>query len=391
MAAIPLETLLVRATKAEIYAVALAIAESIGLPVESWQAGDPTRSLYHLESEILSIQEENIVGFIAAGFLDHATGTWLKVLADQVFGVEVPGATHATTKIVLTNNGGGNYPDIQPGDLTFQNSATGKTYRNTTGGALAPKPPSGPAPTLILDIEADDPGSASNAAPGEIDVMVSTSLLGVSCTNPTAAIGLDEQPEDVTRQLCRDKLSSLSPHGPRGIYEYIARTQKFTGTAAVTQARSYGDSETGDVTLYIAGPSGAVTEPDRKLVEAAILEWAVPLCITVEVLSATAVPVEIEYELWIYKTANKTADEVEADVQEALMAMLTTRSIGGDIIPPATAGALYKSMIESTIRSTFPDDAFRVIVTKPAADVPLARNEVPVLGTTAGVVHIVSN
>lgn len=381
--ALSLFDLLIKKTKAEIYARGLEIAEAIGLPVSSWQPGDPTRSLFHLESDMLATLEEVVVGYVASGFLDYATGSWLKILAKQVFNVDVPAATKATTDVTLTNAGGGDYPGIVAGDLTFRSSVNGKTYTNTTGGNL------GPLGTLTVTVVADEAGSASSAGVGEIDELVTT-MLGVTCSNAAVAVGTDEQDEDTTRQQCRDKLGSLSPNGPKDAYRWCARNPDLTGTNAVTRVRVFSDSDTGDVTIYLAGAAGGVTEPVLSAVEAAIVENVTPLCITPTVLAANEVDVPVTYELWVYKGVNKTAGEVEADVAAALEALFASREIGGDIIPPATTGKLYKSLIESTIRGVYPDLAFRVSVTAPAADVSLTNSQVATLGTVTPTVHIVT-
>lgn len=380
--AVPLLTLLVQETKEKIYDYAIGVAESLGLPVTSWQPGDPTRSLFHIESELLATLEEIVVNFVKAGFLDYATGVWLKVLAEQVFGVTVPEATFATTTVTLTNGGGGLYT-VDPGDLTFKSSITGKTYRNTTGGTLNP----GPATTLDVTVVAEEAGSASSAGVGEIDELVTT-LLGVTCSNATAAVGIDEQDEATTRQQCRDKLGALSPNGPRDAYAYVARNSELTGTTGVTRVRVVGDSTTGEVTVYLAGPAGAVSNPDRALVEDAIVEWATPLCVTPTVLAASNVTVPVTYTLWCYDTVNLTAAEVEAAVEDALEELFATRPIGGDIIPPAATGSLYHSLVESTIRGVFPQ-IFRVTLAAPAGDTALTNAQVAVLGTVTATVNIV--
>jgi uncharacterized phage protein gp47/JayE len=378
---IQLETLLIEESKDSIYDTAIGIAETIGLPVSTWQAGDPTRSLYHIEAELLATLETVIVNFIRAGFLDYATGDWLKVLADQVFGVTVPGAIAATCTVRLTNNGGGLYT-IAAGDLTLKNTTSGRTYRNTTGGVLA----SGPGTALDITVVADDLGSEGSAAVGEIDELV-TGLLGVTCTNLTPAVGVDEQDESTTRAQCRAKLDSLSPNGAKGAYSYVALNSELTGTSAITRVRVYSESDTGDVTVYLAGAAGAVAEVDRAAVEQAILDWATPLCITPAVLSASNVTVPVTYELWVYKSVNKSSAEIQEDIENALEQMFATRPIGGDIIPPAT-GALYHSMIESTIRGLYPE-TFRVTLSSPSGDTTIANNQVAALGAVSGVIHIV--
>jgi hypothetical protein len=398
MTQVSLESLLIEATKEEIYDYSIDIAEVIGLPVDTWQAGDPTRSQFHVEAELLSSLESVAVGFIRSGFLEYAAelakaapgdvkaAMWLKIIAKQVFNVDVPEATYATTDVTFTNNGGGFYPDIEPGAITVKNEITGKTYRNTTGGP-GTNIESGPGTTLTLTVVADEPGAESSSGPGEITEMVTT-LLGVTCTNATAAVGTDEQDPDTTVQQCRDKLSSFSPNGPKGAYSYVARNPALTGTNAITRAREYGDSETGDVTVYLAGPSGAILEADRALVEAAILQWATPLCITPTVLSVTPIPIAVTYEVWVYKRSNKTAAELEDEILTALENLFARRPIGGDVIPPATTGSMFHSLIESTIRSVNPE-IFRVSLTSPAGDTPIANGQVATLSTVTATVNLV--
>lgn len=379
---VSLASLIVEETKEVIYNTGIAIARTIGLPVDTWQAGDPSRSLYHVTAELLSSLEGTAAGYIRSGFLDYASGDWLKILADQVYGVTVPAATYASTTVTLTNGGGGYY-EIDAGDLTFKNSTTGKTYRNTTGGILA----SGPATTLDVDVTADEAGSDSSAAATEIDELV-TQLLGVTCSNATAATGTDEQDEAVTRAQCRAKLDTLSPNGPKGAYDFVAKDPDLAGTSACTRSRTYSDSDTGDVTVYLAGPSGAVAEADRALIEDAILDWATPLCITPTVLSATNVTVDVTYALWIYKSVNLDATEIETAIETALEEMFADRPIGGDIIPPATTGKMYRSLIESTIRGVYPQ-AFRVSVTVPTGDTDIDNGEVAALGTVTATINLV--
>lgn len=389
---ISLATLLTPITKTKFYERALLIAQQLGLPVTSWQPGDPTRSLYHIESELLESMEGGRIGFLSSGFLGLATGAWKAVCAKQIYNVDVPAATFATTKVVLTNTGDRYFPDIVAGELTLRASSTGKTYHNTTGGTLNV----GPGTTLEIEVEADEAGSESTAAAGEIDEIVTT-MIGVTCTNPTVAIGLDEQDEATTEKQCLDKLDSFSPNGPRGAYTYVARNSALTGTRNILDARTFSDSETGDVTLYLKGPSGAVAEADRALVEAAVVQYATPLCVTPTVLSAAAVPVAVTYELWVYRSVNRTADEVRADVLAALNAMVASHPIGGDIISEGSPGKLYASLVESTIRSVYKtngasrDPVFRISMSAPSADVSLTQGQVITLGAVTGTITFVED
>ena len=377
-------SLILTETAQAIYDYGIGVATAIGLPVTSWQAGDPTRSAFWVVARKLEALETNVAGYVRSGFLDHATGAWLKLLADQVFGVTVADATYATATITLTNGSTNEYA-FDAGDLTFKAPSTGKTYHNTSSGTLL----RGPATTLTLDIEADEAGSGSSAAIGDITELVTT-YDGVTCTNPTAAVGVDEQDESVTRQDCRDMQDALSPDGARGAYSYVVRTPKYGGTSAITRTRPYGDSTTGVVTMYLAGPSGGSSAADVALAQAAVVRWCTPLCMTPVLAAASNVTVAVTYELWIYKSVNKTVAEIKTAVSTALTTMFAARPIGGDIIAPATTGKLYQSLIAKTVLDTFAQ-GFRVSVTTPAGDTSLTNAQVAVLGTITATVNLVDD
>ncbi len=100
------------------------------------------------------------------------------------------------------------------------------------------------------------------------------------------------------------------------------------------------------------------------------------------VANSTATNVDVAYTLWLYTSVGQTSAAIEAAVAAALGAMFASRPIGGDIVPPATTGTLYQSLIASTIAETFPADTFRVAVTSPAGDTALAINAVAVTATS---------
>lgn len=376
-----LASLLVIEPLSRIYQTALDLANASGLPVTSWQAGDPTRTTLYAQAEALATREPNAAGYIASGFLDYATGVWLKVHAEQQFGVIVPPAIRATTDVTITNPGGGFYPSKLPGELLFKNSTTGATYTSTTGGTLA----SGPGTTLTVTVVADEGGARGSASVGEINQMI-TPLGASTCTNAIAAVGVDEQAEETTREQCRARRGRATPNGPKDAYTDVALDPLLTGTYAITGARAYADSDVGYVTVYLRGPSGAVLAADRTLVETAILKNATPLCITPTVLSCAAVTVPVVYSMSIYKRANLTVAEAAALVNTSLLSLFASRPIGGDIVAPATTGKIYASQILSAIKS-ISGDAFRVVVTTPAGDTSLTNDQVAALGTvTASIV-----
>lgn len=375
--------LLIEETQAEILAAELQIATAIGLPVTSWQPGDPTRSLFMAESVKLGVLEQEVVGYIQSGFLDYAQGQWLTVVAQQQFNVIVPGATFATTQVTLTNSLGAVF-DLAAGDVQVKNSTSGATYTNSTGGHLA-----GPG-TLTVTVIADEAGSASSAGAGEIDTMV-TDLIGVSVTNPTAAVGTDQQAPATTVQQCRDKWGSLSPNGPAAAYSFVALNSTLTGITTPTRVRVYPDSVTGDVTVYVAGASGALSGGDVTAVQNAITQYATPLTITPTVSSATGVTVAVTYTIWLYKSVNQTTTQIQTAIQTALENLFAAAPIGGDIIPPAATGNLYQSEIEACIGSVFAAKTFRVSISAPSGDTALTNGQVPQLGTVTATVNLIAD
>lgn len=377
-------------TKAAIYARGLAVATSLGLVTTSWAAGDPTRSLYHFLSEILEALEVNVAGYVASGFLDYATGDWLTILAEQLYGVTRTAATYASTTVTLSNGGGGYY-EIAAGDIRVQNSASGATYTNTSGGTLTAALT--PGATLVIDITADETGSGSNAGAGDIDTIV-TSMLGVTCANATAAIGVDEEEDADLRERCRARLGMLSPNGPRDVYDYVVRSPElmaeFLGGAAmgITRSRTIADDSTGAVTVYVAGASGAVSGDNVTAAQAALEAYAAPLCITPTAVNCSAVPIAVTYSVWMYTSVGEDEAAIEATISDAIDAVLLSRPIGGDIVAPATTGKLYQSILAAAIRAAYPDHIFRVSVATPSGDTALAINEVVTAGTHSGTVHL---
>lgn len=372
-----LSSLIVAQTKTVLYDFAIDVAETVlgEDVVTSWQPGDPTRSLYHALAEMLAALEASVVRYVRSGFLEYATGTWLQERAFQSYGVTYIAATYATTDVTITNTGGGEAV-WEAGDLTFLNTSTGATYRNTTGGTLAP----GVGQTLTVTVVADVAGSASSAGVGDIDDLV-VNVLGVTCSNAAAAVALDVEEDEPLRVRCRNSLGALSPNGPAAAYVYVATTPALSLAANVTRARAYGDSVTGHPLLVLAGPSGAVTSDDRSAVELAIVTYAMPLCITPEVVSASNVSIPVTYSLWIYTSVGKTEAEIEAAIETALHALFVARPVGGDIIAPASTGKIYRAMILAKIQAVYPSYTFQLTVSAPSGDTALANDEVAILGS----------
>lgn len=370
--------------KSAIYARGLAVASGLGLDVASWGAADPTRSLFHFLSSALADLEVTVAGYAGTVALDYASGPWLTLLASQVFQVERDESTYASTVVTLSNSGGGYY-EIEPGDVRVRNSASGATFTNTSGGTLTGA--FTPGATLRLDVRADEAGTGSTSMVHELDELVTT-MIGVTCSNATAAIGRDEESDAALRDRCRAKLGTLSACGPRDSYDYVVRSSDLTGSDEITRSRTLTDDATGAVRVIVGSASGAVTGAALADAQTAVDRYSAPHCFRATVENCVTATIPITYELWAYDSIGDDEATIEANVLAALSTMIAARPIGGDIIAPATTGAIYQSLIAATIRDTYPDHAFRVVVLLPATDTALAVNEAVALGTVLAAISI---
>lgn len=310
--AIDVDTLITETTEDEFLQQGLDALQAAGVSTTSWRVDDPTRVSFVFLAQVLGAREQMQTDFIRSGFLSKAEGDWLKVLALELYGVEVPEPTHATSTLSLTNAGGGYY-NMAIGDVLFSSSTSGKTYRNTTAFSFA-----GPG-SLTVEVEADEAGSDSSAGVNDIDTIVSPPMLGVSITASTVAVGQDSQSDAWIRQQCEATLGALSPNGPPDAYEYVARNSTLTGTDEVTRAYSDPDAVDGATTVYVASASGAASGAAVTAVQDAIMLWAKPIGFTPTVVSATEVPIDLEIE---YIGTNMPDEaEVEAVLAAAIGAL----------------------------------------------------------------------
>lgn len=364
--------LFVAITAAQFLESGLAVARVLGLPVTSWRTGDPTKAAFKFLAEALAEREGISVEFVKSGFLHEATGDWKTIVAKQVYGVDRTLATYATSTLVLTNSGGGYYSKAA-GEVTVRSSVSGKTYRSTNAIVL-----NGLGSTASLEVTASEPGTDSNALVDEIDEIVTT-MLGVVVTSSTAAVAVDQQSDDELEIQCLATLGALSSNGPPDAYEYVVRNHDLTGEILITRAASTYDSSTGDVTIYIAGVSGAVPGASVTLAQTAVEQWATPLCIKPTVLNSSASSQAV--------TATVTGDYIpaglQASVASAYAAALQALRISTTERPTLLSRSSIISLIQ-TLAVAGGGSNISVSLTVPATDQTISEGYV----ATAGAVSV---
>ncbi len=366
-------------TADEVEAEVLSLCVTADLQTSAWQAGSWVRTIIEILSQEIATKSLVEVEVAKGGLGDLASASWAKLWAKSIYDIDFVAAAPSTGVITLTNASVVQY-DLDPGDLIVAHSVTGKTYRNqATISVLA-------SSTLAnVAISADEVGTSSDAAPGQITVMVS-SLVGVTVTNPAAVLGADEE---TTKQLVtrsRAKLASLSPNGPKDAYNFVATSPTLSATSSpITRSRTSGNQVTGVVSVYIATATGTPTAPNIAIVQAAIDFWAEPWCVQATAIGATEVVINITYTVWI--RSSLTALQIEDAIETALSVYVSTVPVGGVVVPPDT-GNVYVEALTHVIHTTY-STIERVLVTLPAADIVLTANQVPVIGTVTATINII--
>ena len=198
--------------------------------------------------------------------------------------------------------------------------------------------------------------------------MVSPAYAGLSVTNPVYAsgtwvttAGADAESDASLRSRCRARWGTLGRGAADPAYTYLART----GHAAVAQvtkaAVEWGQGD-GTLTVYLAGPSGAVDAEHVATARAWILANK-PGTDNPSVVSATAIPVMFMAEVRVNASADSAANRALAT--DALSAYVAALAIGEDVDLAALYHALYRAagVIDADI-------------TQPAADVSVSNGQI---------------
>lgn len=362
-------------TRDEVNEKFLTILETIGVPARSWRKAGVWRTIVRGAANIYADAALLLTAFNGAKFLETATGDWLTVLARNDFGVERTPASFATGQLTLVNLGG--VYTVAASALRAVNPTTGKLYTNVSPFALSPNQ------TLTIDIEAIELGAASSTAPETI-TQLETVLRGVTVTNAAAVAGNDPETDDDLRQHCRAKLGALSVRGPRTAYEYaVDVATRADGSPVNVNRKSISrSSSTGTVTIYVASASGTPDSVDLAGVTASVEANARPDCVTVSVLTATAVPVARTLTVFVRNVPGISAAAILTAINAALITAIAGYDIGGLPTPPSTQGYLYGDYISGVIKSADPTIYH---VTGLGADTALNEGQVATLSTTISI------
>lgn len=354
------------------------VAKAVGYSVTSWRPGAFSRTLIFMVSRVIAPMTDFGVRIAKSGFLDYAEGDMLGVVAKQVYNVDVVEASFADGFVTLTNASGSPHGPFDPGDIVVSNSATGKSYYNTETITI------GASSALIAAFAAYEIGADSTAVPGAIDTL-ETTLIGVTVANTAPLIGQDLEAAENVRTRCRAKLDSLSPNGSAKAYDYVARTPSLVSGRVITRTQVIAESDTGDVTIYLADDDGAVSSGVADDVEAGILRWCTPQCIEPEAVSATQGTYSPTIHVYVDTTSGLSEATIEARTLAALTAFFRLTPLGGRE-QVFGSGYLYTDAIEDYVARALPE-SWRVTI-EGTSEIPVPVGFVTTLGVATITVHL---
>lgn len=304
-------------------------------PVTNWNPGAPYLFFLQLMSKLLEVSDLLAVLIAKSGFLDLAEGEWLTLLARSFYELERQPAGFAKGQVLFTvAPGAGPYP-ITAGSH-YVSAPTGQRYVTTNP---APVQISSAAPVSI-PVQALVPGDAANIGLNTPLALDAPGLLGVTVTNPVVAngtwlteAGTPEEPDGRLRERCHGRWPQLA--NARGLPP-VAETLislALTVRPDVTKCRVYSNLRNGQaaaqwVTVYLAGPAGAVQPPAVAAVLAALLP-RMGLNDKLDVRSAVAVQVPVVATVNFLAEFNTAANR--AQILANLAALQAVVPIGGRV------------------------------------------------------------
>lgn len=346
-----------------------ATMRSLEVETTAWKPGAVARAIITATAVCLAALSRLTTALARSSFLDTAEGPWLTLTAKQTFFVDRIQATYATGEVTLTNTAGGLYL-LDPEELIFRNARTNKTYVNVEPVEIQPM-----GPDVKVKVRAQEVGSKSNAAPGDVNELLTT-LNGVTCWNHGSIIGFDEESDEELRERCRERPASLSTHGPKKAYQYWAKTAERNGVnLGVRRVKVERLSDYGEVGVTVATAEGGLPADDLAYLDKFLYEKVVPLGVRMYLQNATAKPIGITCQLWV--SSSRTNAQIEAAVRTRLDSLLRDIPIGGETLAEDGPGYVFQDALIEAIRKAVPGEIVRVALDTPTGDIELGANEIP--------------
>ena len=344
---------------------ALVVAQAEGLPTTAWQAGSVPRTLLKADAAALADLHGTQAAIAKGAFLDDAEGAWLTLYAASRFQVTRVAAVFCRGYVRVTVASGAGPYTIPAAGLLVSDGA--RRWRSVNATAITV---TSAAPTDVL-VEAEGSGTDYNAVVGAITILVSPALAGVSVANPVYAdsdwkirSGAAEESDASVRARCRARWGTLGRGATDAAYVYLSRTGH-AYEAQVTRAPVVWGPGDGTLTVYLAGPSGAVS----STVELVVGDWVLankPGTDNPTTMSATAIPVSLLATVTVAAASDSAANRARAT--DALATYFAALDIAEDV----DLGRLYEALYAAA-------GILDADITQPSADVSINNGEIATL------------
>lgn len=343
---IPISALLQAVTATQARALFVQALVNLGVPANLWKQGGVASTILTVVATTYANFSSTVVAALSAGFLPTASGAWLVLLAYYVYGITAIVATSASGSLTLVNPGGGIYT-FATGTAFFGNAATLAQYTNAAPFTLGAATTT--ATVLSIPIQCTTLGSQGNADPGDITVML-TPMGPVTCSNPSALAGQDQEPDDALRTRCTNALAARSVRGPRNAYKW-AITSAVNATTGqnvnINRVSLPTPAGNGTLNVYCASPSGPPSAGDLAAAQASVEANVRPEGIVANVLACSVVPYSCALTVWVANVAGLNVAALQTAIGNALTLFFAAYPIGG-LANDAGTG-LFGSAVESVI------------------------------------------
>jgi hypothetical protein len=353
-------------TEEQIFSVLLAFLSMVGFEVDAWQAGSVPRTILRAIARSLADQGKKIPNIAAGGYLDTASlagSAWVDLLVWSHYQLTRKTADATRGNLVLVDAGGGPHTYLAQ-QLIFRGPG-GLRYRNRVGATL---PLNG---TLPVEVEAEAPGAKYNVPTGSLFELL-TSLPTVSVTAPPGVGGTWLTRAGTDTESDASLVERAKARWPGSGYILstapVYKAAALTASGEVVHARVFPHSPSpGQVRVVVAGAAGPVSGPALAAVQAYLDERA-SVVADVTVVNATLVVVTVQATLYCQAAY---AGAALAAALEALAALQATLDLGSTVHRAALIEALM-----------LPTGMVNVVLTTPAADVPIAADQIASLSAS---------
>ncbi|MDB4929453.1 MAG: Baseplate J-like protein [Myxococcaceae bacterium] len=334
------------------------LAEQLGLmaaadppfPVTAWAPGDVALTLVETDCAALADVHQTVGLLGASAFLGTATGDWLTLRAKSTFDLSRILATYTTGTVTLACSALAGPHTIGPGALVIT-TAAGYRFRSTnTGNVVVPQ-----GGTVAVGVQAEAAGAAYNRTGGELTIVVTPALAGLSVTAASGAgwitrTARDEETDAALVTRCRARWATLATAGcgTRDAYTFnlLGALRPDGSSAGVTRAGFLSPPGNGEVPIRIAGATGPLSDADRNYVRTWIAARK-PITDTPLIEHAGTVAVDLSSSTVTFKAGLNTSGNREA-VRAAVRDFINAQPMGSDlevvlIDEAAIAATIYRA------------------------------------------------